>query len=184
MAKRALIFYAVSVLIFSGCATTTMIPISPNERIMVYGDFMSKTYQQKGETIPFGNLQENLVSMEKTSSAAKKSKVWAHLIWPSAIAGVGAGMSALTDNSLSTSGRDTRLGIGLGLIGVSLLSAYFTQNNLDDAVDQFNQKFPALPQPEPTAEPEDEEESSQYFHFDLLPSDHDVALNLVGGWHF
>lgn len=147
---------------------------------MVYGDFIAKTYQQQGETIAIENLLNNLETLEKTQVSAQKSKRWSYLISPAAAAGVVVAISALVDNNLSNSGSDGRLVAGLGLIGISLLSAHFAQKHLDQAVEQFNQKFPALPQPEPAAEPNE----SGFFHFDFVPEKNDVTVNLIGGWHF
>lgn len=179
--KRILSVAVFSILIL-GCTGAPKKAILSNERIMVYGDFVSKTYQQKGETILYPDLINALEVMEETKVSARKSKRWSYFTLPSAVAGGAVAISSLVDNNQSTGGRDGRLIAGLGLVGISLMTAFFAQENLDQSVDEFNQKFPSLPQPDPTAEPENNRNG--FFHFNLIPEKDDLALKLTGGWNF
>ncbi len=149
------LFLFLGLLSLSACVSGQNIPLNEDERIMVYGDFMSKTYQQKGEAIKVSGLQNNLVNIEKTKVPASKSRFWSYFVLPSSVAAAGVGISAIMDNNLSSAERDGRLGISLGLVGLALLSNYYSQNYLDEAVDKFNEKFPPLPIMEATPEPED-----------------------------
>lgn len=173
-----------------GCSTGAVKSLDQNERITIEGDFMSKSYRQKDTSLSACELQENLLKIENTKSSAKKSRMWSYVMPAAAAIGGYFAISSVLNNSLTTAQRDQNLGVGVGMVGVALMSAYFTQNYLDSAVEVFNSKFPPVPSDEIPNSPKTDEdirsldESHLFFFMDLAPTVASVELRPTGAWVF